>query len=73
MTTYYKSKNFYEQIDMVFDSLYEKYGFIDDIIQYKQDLLEIYENENSYRSADILKMIKPKNFYIDENGCIKSK
>jgi hypothetical protein len=72
MTEYHKSKNFYEQIDMVFDRLLEKYGFERDLIQYKQDLLDIYDNENSYRSADILKSLEIKHFYIDDNGCIKS-
>jgi hypothetical protein len=64
--------NFYEVIDNVFDKLYEKYGFNDDIIQNKQDLLHVYENENSWRCAEIYKAIKPKHWYIDEKGCIKS-
>jgi len=67
-----KDTNFYEQLDTVFDILYERYGFIDDIINLKSDLLYVYENENSWKSQALLKLIKPKQWYIDENGCIKS-
>lgn len=70
---YTKSTNFYEQIDMVFDKLIEKYGLTNEIISYKDDLLDIYENENKYRSAEILKAIKVRHWIIDENGYIKSK
>ena len=70
--SYSKSENFYEQLDMVFDRLYEKLGLTDELIGYKNDLLHIYENENAYRCAHILKAIKPKHWYIDEAGYIKS-
>jgi lipopolysaccharide biosynthesis regulator YciM len=66
-------ETFYERIDNVFDKLYNNYGFKEDIIKHKQDLLEIYEKENDYRCEYIYKNIKSKHFYIDENGCIKSK
>lgn len=69
---YSKSESFYEQMDMVFDRLYEKYGLTDELIGYKSDLLHIYDNENAYRSAHILKLIKPKQWYVDETGCIRS-
>jgi hypothetical protein len=64
--------NFYEQLDIVFEYFYEKYGFTDEIMKHKVDLLHVYENEHSYRSAELLKALKPKHFYIDENGYIKS-
>lgn len=66
-------ETFYEKIDDVFDKLYDNYGYTEDLIKHKQDLLEIYEKESSYRSDHIFKNIKSKKFYIDENGCIKSK
>lgn len=69
---YSRSENFYEQMDMVFDRLYEKYGLTDELMGYKNDLLHIYQNENAYKSAHILKLIKPKQWYIDETGCIRS-
>lgn len=72
-TEYKKSTDFYQQIDMVFDRLIETYGLNDDIITYKSDLLDIYENENKYKSAAILKAIKVKHWIIDENGYIKAK
>ncbi len=64
--------NFYEQLDIVFNYLYEKYGLIDELIEHKQNLIHVYENERGYRSAAIGKLLKPKHFYIDENGYIKS-
>ena len=70
---YDTTTNFYEQLDIVFDKLYKKYGFNDELIGYKGDLLHIYENEHKYRSAEILKLIQPKHFYIDENGYVVSK
>jgi hypothetical protein len=70
---YKKCTDFYEQIDMVFDRLIETYGLNDDIISYKGDLLDIYQNENKYKSAEILKAIKVRHWVIDENGYIKSK
>lgn len=68
-----KCTNFYEQLDIVFDKLYDKYGSTDELMGYKNDLIDIYENENSYRCAELLKYIKPKQFYIDENGYVKTK
>jgi hypothetical protein len=64
--------NFYEVVDRAFDNLYEKYGFNDDIIKSKQDLLHVYDNEKKWRSAEIYKAIKPKHWIIDEKGCIRS-
>ena len=69
---YCRSESFYEQMDMVFDKLYEKFGLTDELMGYKNDLLHIYDNENAYKSAHILKLIKPKQWYIDETGCIRS-
>jgi hypothetical protein len=65
--------NFYEQLDIVFDKLIEKYGLTDELIECKGDLLHIYENEHKYRSAEISKALKVKHFYIDENGYVIQK
>lgn len=65
-------ETFYEQIDIVFDRLYEKYGLTDELIQHKQDLLEIYDKENEYRCKHIMDKLKVRHFYIDENGYVKS-
>lgn len=72
MIDYEKCDNFYEQLDMVFDKLVEKYGFEDSILHYKQSLLKIYENENSYKTEHISKSVKGKFYIIDKDGCIKS-
>lgn len=64
--------NFYEQLDIVFDQLYEKYGLTDELMQFKSDLLYVYDNERGWRSAELLKLIKPKRWYIDERGRVVS-
>jgi hypothetical protein len=61
--------NFYEQLDIIFDKLYEKYGFEDNIIDYKQKLLKLYDIENEYRNHKVNNI----DLYIDENGYVKTK
>lgn len=61
--------NFYQQLDIVFDKLYEKYGFEDNIIDYKQKLLKLYDLENEYRNHKVNNI----DVYIDENGYVKTK
>jgi hypothetical protein len=61
--------NFYEQLDIIFDKLYEKYGFEDNIIDYKQKLLKLYDIENEYRNHKVINI----DLYIDENGYVKTK
>lgn len=62
--------NFYEQLDIVFDKLYEKHGLTQELMHFKSDLLYVYNNEQGWRSAEILKLIKPKRWYIDEKGYV---
>jgi hypothetical protein len=64
-------ESFYEQLDVIFDDLYNEYGLIDELIQYKHVLISAYEKEHSYRNA--YNTQKEKNWYIDENGYVKSK
>lgn len=61
--------NFYEHIDIIFDDLYEKYGFTMELMNYKSQLLTAYEGEKPW-----LYGTKPKkqHFQIDENGYIRS-
>ena len=63
---------FYEELNNVFEKLFDKYGFEDDIIQYKQCIISAYQNENCIRNEYILNKIKPKTFLIDKNGNIKN-
>lgn len=70
MSTQKKKHNFYQQLDIVFDDLYAKYGHTDELFQHKNDLLYVYENERGWRAAEILKMIKPKHWRIDADGKI---
>lgn len=63
---------FYEVLDDVFDALFKKEGeFSDELINYKSKLLDIYDNENTYRSKEIVKMLTPMHWYIDNQGCFK--
>jgi hypothetical protein len=64
-------ESFYEQLDIIFDDLYSKHGLLDELIQYKDVLITAYEKEHSYHN--VYNTQKEKNWYIDENGCIKSK
>lgn len=67
------AESFYEQLDIVFDKMYEKYGLTDDLIDHKQMLMQLYDKKNNYRTAHIFKDNKNFNFYIDEDGYVKSK
>lgn len=67
-----KSTNFYEVLDNVFDALFKKEGeFSEELIRYKGQLIDVYENEDKYRSKEILKFLTPIHWYIDSEGCFK--
>lgn len=62
-------------IEKVFNEISQKYKDEDDnheFMQLKKSLIYVYENEGAWRSAAILKIIKPKHWYIDQNGDIHS-
>ena len=63
---------FYIVLDNLFDFLFEKErSFSEELIQYKNKLIDVYENEDKYKSKEILKSITPINWCIDKNGCFK--
>lgn len=66
------AESFYEQLDTIFDDLYKKHGLLDELIEYKDTLINAYEKEHSYRNIYSNKDIE-NNIYIDENGYVKSK
>ncbi len=66
------AESFYEQLDIIFDDLYKKHGLLDELIEYKEALINAYEKEYNYRNINVKKSTQ-KQFYIDENGYIKSK
>ena len=57
-----------DKYNNIFDKLYDKYGLNDDIIEFKNKLLILYNDENSYR---ITKRNPNKEIYVDENGYVK--
>lgn len=65
------TKVFYSELNRIFKNLAEKYGESEDLQTYQHDLLDIYENENKYKSEALLKLLKPKQFQIDENGYVR--
>lgn len=66
------TSNFYEVLDNVFDALFKKEGgFTEELIGYKEQLLDIYENEGTYKSKELLKILTPKHWYIDNEGCFQ--
>jgi hypothetical protein len=60
--------NFYEELDIVFDKLYEIYGLTDELINYKSNILVAYEKERGYRYA--YTHISSKKIFVDENGYV---
>lgn len=66
------SNSFYEEIDSVFEVLYNKYGFDKELIFAKELIIKkfIYFNDNN--GDNIVKNLKKKNFKINENGLIVS-
>lgn len=63
--------SFHKELDNVFDKIINIYGNTDNILKYKMELLDTYENEEKRRSAKLAKLLKPKHFQIDANGNIK--
>jgi len=63
--------NFQEQLNIVFDQITKTYGNKDEIMKYKDELLDTYENEESRRSNKLWKLLKPKHFRIDVDGNIQ--
>ena len=67
-----KMIEFYDQLDVVFDKLYEMYGFNHDIMQYKSDIIKIYEKERGYRYHCVIQSTKDIHWHIDDQGYIRS-
>ena len=66
--------SFYEVLDNVFDNLHnsQKSDNLVNLAEYKQKLIYVYENENSWRCTEIKKLIIPRKWYIDEIDKIHS-
>jgi hypothetical protein len=64
--------DFYDDIDNIFDNLYNKYGFDEELINAKNAIIKhfIYINDNN--GDNIVTLLKKKNFSIDEKGRINS-
>jgi hypothetical protein len=63
--------NFYEQLDIFFDRLYEAHGLIDELIKCKSEILTAYENERGYRYEYVYRCVRDKQICIDDNGYVK--
>lgn len=61
-------EDFNEVIDISFSKIFEKYGYADDLIKYKSDIVSAYASNNN--DDDYLKILNKKDFKINENGNI---
>lgn len=52
--------NFFVTIDDVFQNLFDKYGETDELISYKEKLLDSYINEDKHKAKHIFEQIKPR-------------
>jgi len=52
--------DFFTTIDDVFQNMFDKYGETDELISYKEKLLDSYMNEGKYKAKQILEQIKPR-------------
>jgi len=70
--------NFYDNIDNMFDILYDKYNnntiFLDELIELKSNIIKSYEITKLDKSFEksIVKSIKLRHFKVKEDGKINS-
>lgn len=64
------TQSFQQELNMVFDKIIISYGNRDEMMKFKDELLDTYENEESRRSAELAKLLKPKHFRMDADGNI---
>jgi hypothetical protein len=64
---------FYQQIDIIFDNLFQKYGYTDELLEYKNKLIEVYESESYMIPNELMKKIQVRYFRMDKEGAISSK
>lgn len=67
--------DFYDELDNMFDKLYNTYGLNKDLIDTKKYIIDKFEKINENRennSNTLLKKITKKQFIIDNDGIIKS-
>lgn len=64
---------FQTELDIVFEKILELYGQLDkeNVMKYKEELLDTYQNEEKRRCAKLLKLIKPRHFHMDVEGNIR--
>ena len=63
----------FREIDNIFDKLFQKYGYTDELIEYKNTLIDVYESESYMIPSEIMKKIQVRNFEIDKEDAISSK
>jgi hypothetical protein len=70
---YIKHIMFYQQIDIIFDNLFQKYGYTDELMEYKSTLIDVYESESYMIPKELMKKIQVRYFRVDKEGTISSK
>jgi hypothetical protein len=66
--------NSYEELDEIFNKLYNKYGFDEVIIDAKQNIIKIIDKliDYDFRNNEITSQLKKKCYNINEEGFIVS-
>lgn len=59
---------FFTTIDDVFQNIFEKYGQTEELIAYKEQLLDSYINEDKYKAKNILQAITPRFWTVSNEG-----
>lgn len=63
------NKNFYQEIDNLFNELIKTETFeLNKLINIKQNIINIYENDITYKGDDILENLECKNFKLNKEG-----
>lgn len=59
---------FYTMVDKIFDEIMEKYGMTEELINMKEQLIDVYQNEDKIKAKHIHNQIKPINFIINKDS-----
>jgi len=60
--------DFFTTIDDVFQELFQLYGETEELISYKEKILDSYTNEDKYKAKQIYQQIKPRLWTVNQNG-----
>lgn len=62
--------NFYMGLEIIYNEIFNKYGFTPELINSKTNIIKLYERCNEYNGNDIVEKISIKNYKMTEDGKI---